>query len=139
MTRAVFDCSVVMSAIGWRSEAYQCLVLVARRRVRAFVTEWICDEYRRVAQEMEAEEVFPRSPWPVFEWFLSACRSVEPRSLGKQRSRDASDDPYLACALAAKAGFIVSRDEDLLSLGKPFGVEIVSPRGFLSRLYALPK
>ena len=134
MTRAVFDCSVVMSAIGWRNEAYQCLVLVARRRARAFVTEWICEEYRRVAQRMEAEKIFPRSPWPMFEWFLSACRSVESEPLGKRRSRDPNDDPYLACALGANAGLIVSRDEDLLVLGKPFGVEVLTPRAFLSRL-----
>jgi len=139
MIRAVFDCSMVMSAIGWRNEAYQCLVLVARRRLRAFVTERICEEYRRVAQEMEAERIFPRSPWPVFDWFISSCRSVEAESLGKQRSRDPSDDPYLACALAAKAEFIVSRDEDLLVLGKPFGVQVLMPRAFLSRFYALPK
>jgi putative PIN family toxin of toxin-antitoxin system len=134
MTRAVFDCSTLMSAIGWRNEAYQCLVLVARRRVRAFLTEWICDEYRRVAQAMEGEKLFARPPWPVFDWFISTCPIVEPQSLGKQRSRDPRDDPYLACALAAKAEFVVSRDEDLLVLGKPFGVEVLTPRAFLSRV-----
>jgi predicted nucleic acid-binding protein len=51
--------------------------------------------------------------------------------LGKQRSRDAKDDPYLAAALAARANFIVSYDKDLLELGKPFGVEIIRPAQFL--------
>ena len=136
MIRAVFDCNTVMAAAGWRSEPFQCVVLVARRRVRACVTPWICEEYRRVAQRMEAEKVFPRSPWPLLDWFMSACHEITPVPLGKQRSRDPSDDPYLACALGAKAEFIITRDPDLLDLGKPFGAEIVTPRAFLSRIRA---
>ncbi|HEV2210962.1 MAG TPA: putative toxin-antitoxin system toxin component, PIN family [Verrucomicrobiae bacterium] len=139
MIRAVFDCSAVISGVGWRNESYQCLVLVARRRVRGFVTDWICEEYRRVAQGMEAEKLFARSPWPVLDWFISACRAVEPDALGKQRSRDPSDDPYLACALAAKAEFVISPDQDLLVLGKPFGIEVLTPRAFLNQLYAARK
>ena len=65
------------------------------------------------------------------------ARRTEPVPLGKQRSRDAKDDPYLACALAAKAEFIISRDADLLDLGKPFGIEVLTPRAFLSRVAML--
>ncbi len=61
---------------------------------------------------------------------------VAPALLGKRRSRDPKDDPYLACALAARAEFIIARDNDLLDLGKPFGVEVVTPREFLNRLRA---
>jgi putative PIN family toxin of toxin-antitoxin system len=136
MIRAVFDCNVVMAGLGWRNEPYLCLVQVARRRVRAFVTNWLVEEYQRVAKRMEAEKLFQQSIWPTLDWFLSTARRVVPAPLGRQRSRDASDDPYLACALAAQAGFIVSRDPDLLTLGKPFGVEIVTPRELLSRLAA---
>lgn len=59
---------------------------------------------------------------------------VEPSSLGKQRSRDAKDDPYLAAALAAKASFIVTYDKDLLDLGKPFGIRILKPSVFIQSL-----
>jgi predicted nucleic acid-binding protein len=59
---------------------------------------------------------------------------VEPSPLGKRRSRDVKDDPFLACALASRAGFIVTKDKDLLALEKPFGVEIVTPREFYRRL-----
>jgi len=85
-------------------------------------------------KRLDGEGTFRSSPWPLFNWFRGACRQVEPVPLGKQRSRDPSDDPYLACALAAKAQFIVTRDPDLLVLDKPFGVQIVSPRALLQRL-----
>jgi predicted nucleic acid-binding protein len=61
-------------------------------------------------------------------------RLVEPSLRGKPRSRDAKDDPYLACALAAGAKVIVSRDDDLLALEKPFGIDIITPRLLLARL-----
>jgi predicted nucleic acid-binding protein len=40
----------------------------------------------------------------------------------------------VACALAARAGYIVTRDKDLLSLGAHEGIRIVTPRQFLDLL-----
>jgi putative PIN family toxin of toxin-antitoxin system len=133
--RVVFDANVVIAGAGWRRESHLCLVQAARRRVIPYATLWIHEETRRAAQSMEARRVFKRhSPWTVLNWWFSFARGVEPAALGKQRSRDAKDDPYLACALAASARLIVSLDEDLLTLEKPFGIEIVTPRTLLSRL-----
>ncbi len=137
MIRAVFDASAVVSGCGWSAESYQCLVAVARRRVRSFATETMIKEWRETITELEAEGTnFRRDPRPTLDWLLGVTHIVDPAPLGKRRSRDPKDDPYLACALAARAQFIISRDTDLLDLGKPFGVEIVTPRGFLDRLRA---
>jgi uncharacterized protein len=59
---------------------------------------------------------------------------VEPSPLGKPRSRDAKDDPFLACALASRAEYIVTKDKDLLALHKPFGVGMVTPRQFYRKV-----
>ena len=48
-----------------------------------------------------------------------------------QRSRDPKDDPVLACALAARADYLIRNDRDLLTLGTPFGIAIVTPAEFL--------
>lgn len=74
------------------------------------------------------------SPDAIVRWYRDRVKRVEPAPLGKQRSRDPKDDPYLACALAAGAKIIVSRDHDLLSLEKPFGIRIITPRDFLQLL-----
>jgi predicted nucleic acid-binding protein len=37
------------------------------------------------------------------------------------------DDRYLACALGANAEAIVSNDRDLLDLGKPYSIAILTP------------
>ncbi len=133
--RVVFDTSVVVAGAGWRGEAHLCLVALARRRIQVFVSSWILEEIRRTVTKLQDNQTFKRhDPWPVIHWFCDVVRPVTPTPLGKQRSRDPSDDPFLAAALAAEATVIVSLDGDLLALGKPFGVEIITPRQLLSRL-----
>lgn len=44
--------------------------------------------------------------------------------------RDADDDNILACALAAKADYLVTGDADLLELKMHKGISIITPRDF---------
>jgi putative PIN family toxin of toxin-antitoxin system len=61
-------------------------------------------------------------------------RLVEPATLEAAVSRDADDDLVLATAVAATATLIVTGDQDLLVLRRYNGIDIVTPRDFLSRL-----
>jgi putative PIN family toxin of toxin-antitoxin system len=130
--RVVLDANVVFAGVGWRGEAHHCLVAMARRRITAYATEEILDELRELAVEIGFKS--RHSPQNLLNWYQSRVKRVEPAPLGKQRSRDVKDDPYLACALAAGAKIIVTRDDDLLALGKPFGIQIITPRELLVRL-----
>ena len=134
MIRAVYDCNVILSGIGWNGSARNCLKRVAQREVFLYVTEEILVEYESVIPETLLEEVPEVNPHPKLIWLRSKARLVEPAPLGKRRSRDAEDDIYLAAALAASATFVVSYDKDLLILKKPFGIEIIRPAEFLRRL-----
>jgi putative PIN family toxin of toxin-antitoxin system len=59
---------------------------------------------------------------------------VTPATLATPVSRDANDDVVLATAVAANATVIVTGDLDLLVLRRYNGIDIVTPRDFLSRL-----
>ena len=59
---------------------------------------------------------------------------VAPAPLAAPVSRGADDDAVLATAVAAGATMIVTGDLDLLVLRRYSGIEIVTPRDFLSRL-----
>jgi len=48
--------------------------------------------------------------------------------------RDPKDDMIIACALAAQADYIVSRDLDLLDLREYQGIQITSPEEFIHYL-----
>ena len=132
--RAVYDTNVVLSGAGWRNESHRCLVAAAHRQVIIFTTVGLLEEIVSQARRIQARDEFPRDPWPVLNWWVAQTKQIEPVSVGKQRSRDRKDDEVLGCALAAQAGFIVTRDPDLLVLGKPFGISIVTPRQFLQAL-----
>jgi predicted nucleic acid-binding protein len=48
--------------------------------------------------------------------------------------RDPNDDMIIACALAAGADYMVTRDKDLLSLGEHEGIAMIKPEAFLHML-----
>jgi putative PIN family toxin of toxin-antitoxin system len=48
--------------------------------------------------------------------------------------RDPNDDVIPAAAIAAKAGYLVTRDDDLLSLGSHNQISIIEPEAFLAVL-----
>ena len=106
--KIVFDTSVVLAGIGWRGEAYQCLVMLARRRLIAYATTTTITEARDKAGELAAAGRFPHDPKPMLDWYLVNVRTIEPAPLGKQRSRDRNDDPILACALGAGAKIVTA-------------------------------
>jgi uncharacterized protein len=130
----VVDTNVVVSAAFWpKGEDRRCFTLLARRKCRMALTEVILDEYRSLAARIGRRECPDKDPAPFLDWIERVALLVEPAPLGKRRSRDPKDDPFLACALASRAEFIVTKDKDLLTLDKPFGVEIVTPREFYRR------
>jgi putative PIN family toxin of toxin-antitoxin system len=130
--RVVLDANIVFAGVGWRGEAYNCLLAMAKRRIIVFATLEILEEVRALVTDRRHKFKYP--PGGALNWYYDRVKLVEPSPLGKQRSRDAKDDPYLACALAAGAKIIVSRDDDLLALQKPFGIQIVTPRELLKKL-----
>lgn len=131
----VVDTNVVLSATFWpSSEDRRCFVLLARRKCRLAVTQVILEEYRSLAVRIGRREFPGVDPVPFLDWIERVALLVEPSFLGKQRSRDTKDDPFLACALASRAEFIISKDQDLLALNKPFGVQILTPRAFYRKL-----
>jgi len=123
----VFDCGVLISAIGWSGNPRLCLRLVAHRQIRLCASAEIWAEYEEVIPTVLARRRPGVNPRPTLDWLLTVAHFVRGAPLGKQRSRDLKDDRYLACAIAADAEMLVSNDRDLLDLRKPFGIRICTP------------
>lgn len=107
------------------------MVLWAKRRFQLAITIPIYEEYCEIAQRV-GRKLPGVNPEPWLEWIGRKAKVYEPALLGKPRSRDPDDDPFLSCALASGAKRIVSKDKDLLDLKRPFGIEILTPRQFLA-------
>src|SRR3989442_15565958 len=115
---AVFDANVVAAGICWTSDPYLCLVKIARRQVFAFGTSDTLEETRAITTELIRLKKPKHNAAARLNWYSEKLKLLDAAPLGKQRSRDPKDDPYLAAALAAKADYIVTFDRDLLELGK---------------------
>ena len=129
--RVVFDANVVVAGVCWQGEGWLCLVTQARRRAFAYGTTETLEESRETALRLIGQQQPRHNAAGRLTWYLDRVRRVDPTPLGKRRSRDPKDDPYLAAALTAQAKVIVSYDLDLLVLGRPFGIQIVRPARFL--------
>jgi putative PIN family toxin of toxin-antitoxin system len=130
--RVVFDANVVVAGVCWQGEGWLCLIRMARRQAFAYGTVATLEETRETTVRVIRERQALHKAAARLDWYLDKVRRVEPLPLGKRRSRDERDDPYLAAALAAKAQVVVTYDHDLLDLGKPFGIAIVRPARFLA-------
>ena len=59
-----------------------------------------------------------------------------PPSLGRI-VRDPDDDMIVACAVAGRANYLVSRDQDILALGSYRSIRIIAPEPFLNLVRGL--
>ena len=132
--RVVFDANVVVAGVCWQGEGWLCLIKLARRHAFAYGTAFTLEETRETALRVIRQQRPGHDAAIRLSWYLEKVRLVESAPLGKPRSRDERDDPYLAAALAAKAKAIVTYDHDLLDLERPFGIHIVRPARFLQLL-----
>lgn len=66
--------------------------------------------------------------------YIEVIELVEPAGVPEAVSRDPDDDHVLACALAARADYVVSGDADLLDLEQYQGIRIVTASEAIRKL-----
>lgn len=91
------------------------------------------DEYRRLMHELAAQ--FPAvDPGPPLELLAVHARLVEAPTLHEAVCTDPTDDMFLACAVAGGSRVVISGDKALLRTASYRGVEVLTPRAFLSHI-----
>jgi putative PIN family toxin of toxin-antitoxin system len=136
---AVLDSTVLVSAFLTPGGAADALVDQAKAgRITGVVAEEILAETAAVL--LTAERLRQRYPYTdadVHEYLQSirqAAVIVADLPPLSGLVRDPNDDVILACAVAAEASYVVTRDDDLLSLGTYERVAMVSPEALLAIL-----
>jgi len=95
----------------------------------------ILDEYMRVLHRMglePAEELAELLDLLATSPNVSFVRDPDPVRVVVE---DPDDDKFIACALALKAGVIISGDKALLGISRYRGIPILSPAAFLKRFF----
>ena len=90
------------------------------------------DEYLRVLSYRKFELSEKEIKELIQEEILPYAEVVKPKRRLRVIRRDPADNKFLECAVAGKAGVIISGDKDLLSLGQYQKIRIQSPAQFLA-------
>lgn len=134
MIPVVIDTGVLVAGVFWRHEPHHCVQAWVRGFLGLVVSESIFAEYDRVLHEVRMEQGFTTDLAPWLTAIEQSALWVSSEPLAGPVCRDPKDDQFIEAALAGRARWLIARDADLTALEKPFGVEIVTPRQFLTRL-----
>lgn len=97
----------------------------------AIVSPPIIEELVEVVQRPRLKQHMAVDPQVVIDLILSDAIQTRGDLSFPGASRDPKDDKFLACAVEGEAAYLVSSDEDLLSLKHFQSVSIVSPADFV--------
>ena len=101
-------------------------------RVDVVASKEIVDEYEEIV--LRLKQKYPRIDTRIpLQELLSKFEIIRVSS-DIQASRDPDDNKFISCAIDGKCLYIVSGDDDLLSVGSYGDVEILTVAEFLSRL-----
>ena len=130
--RIVVDTNVIASAIFFGGKPYQLLHYIMEVRVDVVASKEIVDEYEEIV--LRLKQKYPRIDTRIpLQELLSKFEIIRVSS-DIQVSRDPDDNKFISCAVDGKCLYIVSGDDDLLSVGNYGDVEILTVAEFLSRL-----
>lgn len=101
-------------------------------RVDVVASKEIVDEYEEIVLRLKQKYHRIDTRIPLQE-LLSKFEIIRVSS-DIQASRDPDDNKFISCAVDGKCLYIVSGDDDLLSVGNYGDVEILTVAEFLSRL-----
>jgi putative PIN family toxin of toxin-antitoxin system len=129
--RAVFDTNVLVAAFVNEGVCSKLLVRARKRQFHLYISDFILQEFERV---LVRKIGVPKGEAGDAVRLASEAASVTllPPKLDAPVCRDSKDDNVSACSLAAKAGYLVTGDADLLDLRSFRNTLIVSPRDFES-------
>ena len=133
--RVILDSSVVVSGIGWRGgDARKVLTLLAVGGFQSYRTPWITAEWAETVQYVAEHEKRWKNPGWInwLDWLKRVSKMTDDIPVKKTVKRDPKDDPVVMAAISARASYIVTTDEDLLCLEKPYGIACITPREFLA-------
>jgi putative PIN family toxin of toxin-antitoxin system len=127
--RVVFDTNILFSATGWRGNPHHCVELARVQKVEAFTCAELMQE---LAEKLELKLAFsPEQTSETLADYLGFISVVQIPKVLNAVPRDAEDNAVLETAIEAGAAFIVTGDDDLLSLKNFRGIKILRATEFL--------
>lgn len=130
----MLDTNVIISAVHFGGPPEELLLLANHGDIGLFLSTFILEETARVLEEKLLWE--KRRISRLIDALREVAAIIEPESELNAVAGDDSDNRILACAVDAKADFLVTGDKrHLLPLGRYKGIRILTPRECLDLLF----
>lgn len=130
--RIVVDTNVIASAVYFGGKPYDLLKLIMEEKVSAIASKEIVDEYEEILARLQHK--FPKLSKSIPFHEIVGKLTVINVSSDIHICRDSDDDKFISCAVDGRCIYIVSGDNDLLSLKDYDGIEIITVAQFFERL-----
>ena len=140
MSKAVFDTTILVSALlnfVTGGVSHDLLHFAAEGKFELYLSDDILEETARVlltGERIRKHYAYTDDDVVGYCRHLTALASIVSAVPEVRVVRDPNDDMIVACAIAAGADYVVTRDKDMLSLGRYEGVGFVNPEAFLQIL-----
>ena len=129
--KIVIDTNLVASGIYFGGKPQMLLQSAIKGDFDVFVSKEITDEYKEIVERLSQKYPSKLEKLPL-DLFVESCKTVVPKRK-IDVCRDSDDNKFLECALESKSLYVVSGDDDLLSLKQFEDVEIITVAEFLKR------
>lgn len=127
------DTNVFVSGVLWKGPPSRILERWINNEFEVIVSPEILSEYELVLRRFEK-----KMPWEeLLVWIdfaKSHSRLIAPKEWPEIACRDSTDLKFLTCSLEGHANYLITGDQDLLSLKNQFPFKIIQPPAFLKLL-----
>lgn len=127
--RVVLDTNTVVSALLWGGPPLRLIDAANDERIELYTSDALLTELADVlgrAKFAPRLALARRSVSQLLAQYAGLAQRIEPAGIGNIVRDDPDDDAVLACALAANAALIVTRDAHLLNLKHFHRIPILS-------------
>lgn len=136
LKKAVLDTNILVASVITKGLSKEIVTLLIQKRFHSATCNHIVGEFVRVMHD-EFPEIDESIANRFLRVFLSNCEFIDDDVLQRHLVRgaakdDPDDDAVIACALASKSRFLVTRDKGLLEMKRFRKAKIVHPSEFLS-------
>ncbi|MYA12884.1 MAG: putative toxin-antitoxin system toxin component, PIN family [Gemmatimonadetes bacterium] len=131
--KVVVDTNVFVSGVFFGGPPGEVLAAWRDKRIEFVVSREIIEEYVRVGERLSMR--FPGVDLePALQLVAAFATLVPVPPLPEPVCADGDDDKFLACAVAAGAGYVVSGDRALLATSPYRNVVVIRPRDFMDNI-----
>src|SRR3990167_7766620 len=137
LLKLVLDTNTIISAFFWEGNEAELFRKIEEGKAKLCITIEILKEVEEVIKRPKFNEVMRKAnltPDQIMQKIVSLSHLVIASKFNIKVCRDEKDNKFLECAESAKANYIVSGDEDLLSLKDYKGIPIAKSERILKLL-----